>query len=108
MGGQVMERPAMTQDSNVLAAIDVGTSKVCTIIASRSNGRGLRVLGHSIVPSGGLEKGNVADVPAAEKAIRESVAAAERVRRSRRLARLVREPVGLDGRGRETRRDNGG
>jgi cell division protein FtsA len=79
VGGQVMERPAMTQDSNVLAAIDVGTSKVCTIIASRSNGRGLRVLGHSVVPSGGLEKGNVADVPAAEKTIRKSVEAAERV-----------------------------
>ena len=71
------ERRAMTQDSNVLAAIDVGTSKVCTIIAGRPAPGRLNVLGHGVVPSRGLEKGNVADGPAAESAIRESVAAAE-------------------------------
>ena len=67
----------MTENSNILAAIDVGTSKVCTIIASRPAPGRLNVLGHGVVPSRGLEKGNVADGPAAESAIRESVAAAE-------------------------------
>ena len=55
--GQLTERRAMTQDSNVLAAIDVGTSKVCTIIAGRPAPGRLNVLGYSVVPSRGLEKG---------------------------------------------------
>ena len=66
------------QDSRILAAVDVGTSKVCTIIAM-SEGRGaIRVLAHSVVPSDGLKKGNVADVAAAEKAVGASLREAQR------------------------------
>ena len=66
------------QDHNMLTAIDVGTSKVCTIMA-RTNGNGsFEVVAHSIVASEGLRKGNVADIAAAEKAIRSSLEGVER------------------------------
>ena len=63
----------MMQDTKIITAIDVGTSKVCTLMARRSGANGVKVLAHSVVPSEGLEKGNVADVASAEKAIRRSI-----------------------------------
>ncbi len=68
----------MMQDSDIVVAVDVGTSKVCTIIA-RGDGEGsFDILSHCVVPSRGLEKGNVTDVAATRDAIRESVAEAAR------------------------------
>ena len=62
----------MIQDRNVLAAVDVGTTKVCTIVARRDGAR-FRVISHSVVPSQGLRRGNVTDVAEASEAIRDSV-----------------------------------
>jgi len=66
----------MMQDADIVVAIDVGTSKVCTIVARRENNRGFRMLSHSVVPSEGIEKGNVTDVAATRSAIAASVAEA--------------------------------
>lgn len=63
----------MMQDPNIVMAIDVGTSKVCTIVARRDGGRRFSVLSHSVVPSQGLQKGNVTDVSATQSAIGRSV-----------------------------------
>ena len=63
----------MMQDTKIITAIDVGTSKVCTLMARRNGANGVKVLAHSVVPSDGLKKGNVADVASAEKAIRRSI-----------------------------------
>ena len=60
----------MNQDRTILTAIDVGTTKVCVIIGSVADSEGVKVLAHSIVPSEGLRKGNVADIDATTKAIR--------------------------------------
>jgi cell division protein FtsA len=68
----------MTQDPNILAAVDVGTTKVCTIIARREGDRYLRVLSHSVAPSQGLQRGNVTDVAEAGGAIRDSIQQAAR------------------------------
>lgn len=68
----------MIQDSNIIMAIDVGTSKVCTIIARREGGRRFSVLSHSVVPSQGLQKGNVTDISATQSVIRESATEAAR------------------------------
>ena len=62
----------MIQDPNIIMAIDVGTSKVCTIIARREGGRRFSVLSHSVVPSQGLQKGIVTDISATQSVIRES------------------------------------
>jgi cell division protein FtsA len=59
-----------------VAAIDVGTTKVCTIMAD-TVGNSLRILGVGIVPSRGLQKGLVVNFDEAKKSIRESVTKAE-------------------------------
>jgi len=69
----------MKQDSEIVVAIDVGTSKVCTIVARRDDRSGIRVISHSVVPSKGIDKGNVTDVDATSRAISASVAEAAAV-----------------------------
>ena len=61
----------------VLASIDVGTTKICTIIADASDGGGLRVVGVGITPSKGLHKGLVVNINEARESIHESVKRAE-------------------------------
>jgi cell division protein FtsA len=60
-----------------IAAIDVGTTKVCTIMGVLDSTSGLRVLGVGIAPSHGIEKALVADPAKAKSCIRESVRKAE-------------------------------
>jgi len=60
-----------------IAAIDVGTTKVCTIMGILDNQSGLRVLGVGIAPSHGIEKALVADASRARDSIRESIRQAE-------------------------------
>ena len=69
----------MTQSTNIFTAIDVGTTKVCTIVGSSSGPKKLEVLAHSVVPCDGLRKGNVADVVATQRAIRASIEEVERL-----------------------------
>jgi len=63
---------------NVLAAIDVGSSKVCTLVAETTPENDLRVLGIGITPSEGVKKGMVDNIQGATEAIAESVHRAER------------------------------
>jgi cell division protein FtsA len=60
-----------------IAAIDVGTTKVCTIMGTLDSSSGLRVLGVGIAPSHGIEKALVADASKARDSIRESIRKAE-------------------------------
>lgn len=62
-----------------LAAIDVGTTKVCTIIADTGGIGGLRVLGVGITPSHGMHKGLVVNINEAKQSIRESISKAEQI-----------------------------
>ncbi|MBM2825689.1 MAG: Cell division protein FtsA [Dehalococcoidales bacterium] len=62
-----------------IAAIDVGTTKVCTIMADNDGNGGLRIIGVGIAPSHGLQKGLVVNVNEAKESIRDSVRKAERV-----------------------------
>jgi cell division protein FtsA len=61
-----------------IAAIDVGTTKVCTIMGDVDTEGGLRILGVGVAPSQGLQKGLVVNVSEAKQAIRESIKKAER------------------------------
>jgi cell division protein FtsA len=61
-----------------IAAIDVGTTKVCTIMGDVDTEGGLRILGVGVAPSQGLQKGLVVNVNEAKQAIRESIRKAER------------------------------
>jgi len=60
-----------------IAAIDVGTTKVCTIMGTLDSASGLRVLGVGIAPSHGIEKALVANVNLAKESIRQSIKKAE-------------------------------
>ncbi|MFC1987277.1 cell division protein FtsA [Chloroflexota bacterium] len=60
-----------------LTSIDVGTTKICTIIAELGSGDTLRVAGVGITPSNGLHKGLVVNINDAKESIRESVSKAE-------------------------------
>jgi cell division protein FtsA len=57
----------------LLTAIDVGTTKVCTIIAKVQGDKKVDVLGTGIVPSQGLRKGNVVDIESTQYAVRASI-----------------------------------
>ncbi len=60
-----------------LVSIDVGTTKVCTVIAEVDEHSPIRVAGVGITPSNGLHKGLVVNINDARESIRESVKKAE-------------------------------
>ena len=62
---------------SILTAIDVGTTKVCTIIANVDEGGGIRVIGVGVTPTFGLHKGLVININEAKESIRQSVREAE-------------------------------
>lgn len=66
------------QAVRTVVAVDVGATKICTIVAESESPERARVISHSITPSDGVSKGNVTDVSRAEAAIRRSVSAAAR------------------------------
>ena len=62
------------------SAVDVGTSKVTTVIATRGEDDStLRVVGVASVPSKGIKKSQVVDIEEAIDAVTESVESAERM-----------------------------
>jgi cell division protein FtsA len=62
-----------------IAAIDVGTTKVCTIMADLQDREHLRVLGVGVTPSHGLHKGLVVNINEARESIKKSVKLAEQM-----------------------------
>jgi cell division protein FtsA len=60
-----------------ITAIDVGTTKVCTIIANLEGSGNIRVVGVGITPSTGMHKGLVVNIKDATQSIRASVRKAE-------------------------------
>ena len=68
----------MARDHNV-TGIDVGTSKITTLIATVPEEGDARVIGVSTVPSRGLRKGQVVNIEEATAAISQSLESAERM-----------------------------
>jgi cell division protein FtsA len=62
-----------------LVGIDVGSSKICTLVGQVDNQGVLRVIGVGVVPSRGFHKGGIVDLDAATRAIGQSVQKAEQV-----------------------------
>ena len=60
-------------DESIVVGIDIGTTKVCTLVARIEGERNLRILGVGIAPSQGIRKGNIIDLAAASQAIALSV-----------------------------------
>jgi len=63
---------------NLLTGLDVGTSKVCALIADTSPEGEVALLGHGVAPCTGLRKGVVVNIDATVEAIRAALDEAEK------------------------------
>ncbi len=79
--------------SGTFAAIDVGTTKVCTIVGEVAGTGETRIIGVGIAPSAGLSRGMVDNIREATEAIHASVEKAERASGTR----ILSASVGLGG-----------
>ncbi len=61
----------------IVVGIDVGTTKVCTLVGRVEDDKSIRILGVGIEPSEGIRKGVIVDLAAASQAITRSVEKAE-------------------------------
>jgi len=61
----------------IISAIDVGTTKICTITGTLDSGGNIQVLGVGLVPSHGMHKGMVVNVEEARESVAESIRRAE-------------------------------
>jgi cell division protein FtsA len=65
--------------TEIIAAVDVGTTKVLTFVAELSPEGKVKIIGVGRSPSEGLRKGVVVDIAKTREAIEDSVARAERM-----------------------------
>ncbi len=78
---------------NVIVALDIGTTKVCTLIAQKS-GQNLEILGVGSHPSIGLKKGSVINI---EKTVESIKASIEEAKLMAGLQHLESATVGIAG-----------
>jgi len=76
---RISRPPPLPRGAPVLAALDIGTSKVVCLIATGEKGGRTRLLGIGHQRSGGMKAGMVIDPDAAEQAVRAAVGQAERM-----------------------------
>lgn len=62
-----------------IACIDIGTTKICTLVGERDGDGNLRILGVGIAPSKGIRRGMVVNVAETAQAIAASIESAERI-----------------------------
>ena len=68
-----------SRGQTVIAGLDVGTTKICAVIAERSPAGGLDIIGIGMSPSRGLRKGVVVNIDSTVEAIKKAVADAEQM-----------------------------
>ncbi|MBI1792872.1 MAG: cell division protein FtsA [Chloroflexi bacterium] len=61
----------------IVVGIDIGTTKICTLVGRVEGERSVRIIGVGIEPSDGIRKGVIVDLAAATQAITHSVQRAE-------------------------------
>lgn len=66
------------EEEAIVVGLDVGTSKVCALVARVENGANLRILGVGIEPTQGIRKGTVTDINTASESIARAIEKAER------------------------------
>ena len=76
-----------------ICCVDIGSSKICTLVASVREKTITKIIGAGIVPSAGVEKGVVSDLLNARRAIKESLAKAEHT-----APKVERAWIGFSGR----------
>ncbi len=66
-------------DERIIVGLDIGTTKICTVIGEIASDGVLDIIGEGTVPSDGLRKGVVVNLERTIASVRQSIAAAERV-----------------------------
>lgn len=66
-------------EPRTIVSIDIGTTKICTLVAEGNASSSLRIIGVGVSPSRGMRKGVVVNVQEATEAIASSVVKAERL-----------------------------
>ncbi len=64
--------------AETILAIDIGSTKICAIIAEIENNR-IQIIGHGIAKSQGVKKGNIINIEQASKSIRKALGDAKRI-----------------------------
>jgi cell division protein FtsA len=64
--------------SEIVVALDIGTTKICTLVAEIAGEDQIEIIGLGLAPSTGMRKGVVVDIPATMLSIRDSVSNAEK------------------------------
>ena len=64
--------------SDTVLAIDIGSTKICAIIAEINEGK-VQILGHGITKSQGIKKGAITNIELASKAIKKAINDAKRI-----------------------------
>jgi len=65
-------------DETIVVGIDIGTTKVCTLVGREESPGQIQILGVGVEPSQGIKKGVVVDLTAASQVVARSVEKAER------------------------------
>jgi cell division protein FtsA len=66
-------------DERIIVGLDIGTTKICTVIGEVAGDGILDIIGEGTVSSDGLRKGVVVNLERTIQSVRESIAAAQRV-----------------------------
>ncbi|PTA68922.1 cell division protein FtsA [Deinococcus arcticus] len=67
------------KDNTIIVGLDIGTTKITTVIGEVAGGGSVDIIGEGTVPSEGMKRGSVVNLERATHAIKQSVQAAERV-----------------------------
>lgn len=67
----------MAKDQNIVVGLDIGTTKICAIIAEANGNRAVDIIGIGTSPSKGLRKGVVVNIDVTVESIRRAIAEAE-------------------------------
>jgi len=69
----------MAERFNIVAGLDVGTTKVCCVISKSNGGPGIEILGTGLAPSLGSKRGMVVNIEHTVQAVVEAVREAEQM-----------------------------
>jgi len=67
----------MTKKNNIVVGLDIGTTKICTVVGEIKEEGDIDIIGVGLCPSRGLRKGVIVNIEGTVKAIKEAVREAE-------------------------------
>ena len=67
----------MAKKEHIVVGLDIGTTKICAIVAEVSSDQGINIIGVGSSPSRGLRKGVVVNIESTVESIKKAVEEAE-------------------------------